>query len=43
MIQEIAVHLGFAGGLDEGAWGFAENEPRGEWGKMLGWGLFGLG
>ena len=43
MMQEIAVHLGFAGGLDEGAWGLEENVPLGNAGWRLGWGSFGWG
>ncbi len=43
MMQEIAVRLGFAGGLDEGAWGLEENEPWGNGERMLGWGLLRWG
>ena len=42
MMQEIAVHLGFAVGLDEGAWGLEEIEPRGD-GEDAGVGLIGVG
>ena len=42
MIQEIAVCLGFAGGLGEGAWGLEENEPWGS-GEDAGGSLFGWG
>ena len=38
MILEIAVHLGFAGDLDEGAWGVVKNEPWGNGGRC--WGEF---
>ena len=36
MMQEIAVHLGFAVGLDEGAWELAKNEPWGNEGRCWG-------
>ena len=42
MMLEIAVHLGFAGGLGEGAWGLGENVPWGN-GRRCWVGLIGVG
>ena len=36
MMQEIAVHLGFAVGLGEGAWELEEDEARGSGGRCWG-------